>query len=114
MTILAEGTIPATRAMVFKSGAEGPDFRTDVLSFDKVKITKITIFNKTPAQQTVILYIRKKFGELRKLRQYMLQNNESVEYLQGGEFLSLQPGDELEAETSDDDSVDFTVYGELS
>jgi flagellar motor switch protein FliM len=40
--------------------------------------------------------------------------DESAEYLQGGEILSLQPGDVLEAETTTADAVDFVVYGTLS
>ncbi len=114
MAILADGTIPSTRAAVFTVGDEGPDFHTDVIHFTKVNITKITLFNNISTVQTVILYVKKKFGELRKLRQYILKQNESAEYLEPGESMSLQAGDILEAETTTDDAVDFTVIGEIS
>lgn len=114
MAILAEGTIPSTRAIIFKAGAEGPDFHTDVINFEKINITKITMFNNILTMQTIILHVQKQFGDFRKLRQYILKQNESAEYLEPGESLSLQAGDALEAETTTDDAVDFVVYGELS
>ena len=109
MTILAEGTIPATRAAIFKTGV---DFRTDVLNFDKIDVVKITMFNNILAEQTVILSIKKKFGVFRKLRQYKLKQNENGEYLEPGESLPLRAGDVLEAETTNNDAVDFVVYGD--
>lgn len=112
MTILAEGTIPAARAVIFATGAS--DFRTGVLNFGKVKITKITMFNNISTEQTIILSMKKKFGALRKLRQYILKINESAEYLEPGESLPLNAGDDIQAETTTADAVDFTVYGELS
>jgi len=114
MTILAEGTIPATRAVILETGTSASNFRTDVIRFNKADITKITMFNNISTEQTVILSVKKKFGALRKLRQYILKINESAEYLEPGESLSLNAGDVLEAETTTADAVDFTVYGELS
>jgi len=114
MTILADGKIPSTRTVIFETGTSGSDFHTDVFNFDKVNITKITMFNNASAEQTVILYVQKKFGDFRKLRQYVLKQNENGEYLEPGEVLSLRAGDAIEAETTDADSVDFVVYGDLS
>ena len=111
MTILAEGTIPSIRAVIFKAD---PDFHTDVINFEKVDITKITMFNNVLAEQTVVLFVKKQFGTLRKLRQYKLKQNENGEYLEPGEVLPLQAGDILEAQTTTDDAVDFVVYGKLS
>lgn len=114
MAILADGTIPAIRGVIFEAGVDGPDLHTDVVNFDKVDVTKITLFNKIAMQQTVVLYVRQQFGELRKLRQYRLLQNENAEYLEHGEFLPLQYGDEIEAETGTDDAVDFVIYGTVS
>lgn len=111
MAILIDGRIPQARATVFI--VNEPDFKTDVFNFEKVNVTKITLFNTGSNPQTVILYVRKKFGEFRKLRQYMLLGSESAEYLAGGEFLPLRAGDILEAEATDADVVDFVVYGDI-
>jgi hypothetical protein len=116
MPILADGRIPTARAIVFTVGPTDDldlTFDTDIVNFEKVIINKITLFNNIQTIQTVVLFVRRKFGVFRKLRQYVLMQNESAEYLQGGEFLSLQPGDVLEAETTTADAVDFVVYGTL-
>ena len=116
MPILADGKIPVARTVVFTVGpttALDGTFDTDIINFEKVIINKITLFNTIQTIQTVILYVRQKFGEFRKLRQYVLMQNDSAEYLQGGEILSLRPGDVLEAETTTADAVDFVVYGTL-
>lgn len=116
MAILADGTIPTAREVIFTVGPTTSGeltFDTDIINFSKVFVNRITIFNNVLTQQTVILYVKKKFGEFRKLRQYVLKLNESAEYLGGGEFLALQPGDILEGETTTADAVDFVVYGTL-
>ena len=113
MAILIDGTIPATRTVIYKAGTSGPDFQTAVVNFDKINVSKITFFNNIITQQTIILYVRKKFGVFRKLRQYQLKINESAEYLRDGEILPLQAGDDLEAETTTAGAVDFVVYGDI-
>jgi len=111
MAILADGTIPATEAAVYI--VTGTDFRTDIVDFTRVDINKITMFNNIQTQQTIILSVRKKDGELRKLQQYVLKKDESAEYLDGGEILPLEVGDEIDAITTTADAVDFVVYGKL-
>ena len=118
MAILADGRIQTavTREVIFVIGPTDDldlTFDTDVINFERVTVNKITLFNNIQTIQTVILYVRRKFGNFRKLRQYVLMQNESAEYLSGGEILSLQPGDVLEAETTTADAVDFVVYGTL-
>ncbi len=118
MPILADGTIETagSKEVIFAVGPTNDlnlTFDTDVINFEKVIINKITIFNNIQTIQTVVLFVRRKFGEFRTLRQYVLMQNDNAEYLQGGEILSLQPGDVLEAETTTADAVDFVVYGTL-
>ena len=112
MAILIDGTVPTTRGAIYTVSV--PQFKTDVFNFDKVNVNKITIFNTSSNPQTVSLFVTKKFGETRKLRQYMLLGDENAEYLSGGEFLPLSVGDILEAETTDADVVDFVVYGTIA
>lgn len=114
MAILIDGTVPTTRTVIYRAGTSGSDFQTDIVNFDKINISKITLFNNIQTQQTIILYVRKQFGVFRKLRQIQLKINESAEYLEDGEILPLQPGDDLEAETTTDDAVDFVVYGDIA
>lgn len=114
MTILIDGLVPTTRTVIYRVGTTGSDFRTDVINFDEIKVTKITLFNNIQTQQTIILYVKKRFGEFRKVRQIQLKINESADYLEDGEFLPLHPGDELEAETTTADAVDFVVYGDIA
>ena len=118
MPILADGRIQTavTREVIFAVGPTDDldlTFDTDVINFERVTINKVTIFNNIQTIQTVVLFVKRKFGEFRTLRQYVLMQNDSAEYLQGGEILSLQPGDVLEAETTTADAVDFVIYGKL-
>ena len=112
MAILANGTIPATEEPVYI--VTGTDFRTDVIDFERVTINKITMFNNIQTQQTIILSIKKKDGEPRKLHQYILKRDESAAYLDGGELLPLEVDDEIVAQTTTADAVDFVIYGVLS
>jgi len=117
MPVLAEGTVPATAEIIFKVGQSIGDkltFETNVFNFEEVLVDKITFFNNIITQQTVILSLRRKSGGFRKLRQFELKINESAEYLQAGEFLPLEAGDELEGETTTADAVDFIVCGTLA
>ena len=116
MAILAEGTIPATPEIIYRVGQSVGDkttFETGVIDFDRITLDKITFFNNIQTQQTVILSMKRKSGGFRKLRQFQLKINESGEYLQAGELLPLRAGDELEAETTTADAVDFVVCGTL-
>ena len=117
MPVLAEGTIPATPEVIFRVGQSVGDkltFETNVFNFEEVQVDKITFFNNIQTQQTVILSLKRKSGGFRKLRQFQLKINESAEYLQGGEFIPMRVGDELEGETTTADAVDFIVCGTLA
>ena len=110
MTILAEGTIPAIQGILFPSD---PVFSTSVLDFEKVIIEKITMFNTNTTSQIVKLFVKKKFGTVRSVRRFVLEGDDCGEYLEPGEVLSLDPGDDIEGLATDADVVQFIIYGEL-
>lgn len=113
MAILVDGTVPTSVSNpLIRTDAD--DFKTDVLNFTEVKVDRITFFNKVLTMQTIILSVKRKFGEARKLRRYVLKQNESAEYLNSGEFLPLRAGDVIEAVTTTADAVDFVIHGTLS
>lgn len=106
MTILASGQLEVTQSTIFE--ADGGDV------FDSASFTieKITFFNINAAAQTAILYLQKQFSTSRKLRQFVLQQNEGGEFLEPGEVLTLENGDQLLAETTTANAVNFAVLGE--
>jgi len=106
VTILASGQLAVTQTAIFE--AEG----ADVLDGASFTIEKITFFNVNATAQTAILYLQKQFGASRKLRQFVLQENEGGEFLEPGEILTLENGDQLLAETTTANSVNFAVLGE--
>ncbi len=106
MTILAEGQLAITQETIFE--ADGGD----VFGSASFTLEKITFFNTNAAAQTAILYLKKRGLTSRELRQFVLQISEGGEYLEPGEVLKLQNGDQLLAETTSASVVNFAVIGE--
>ena len=106
MTILAEGQLAITQSTIFE--AVGANY----FGSANFTIQKITFFNTNAAAQTAILYLQKRNSTSRELRQFVLQLNEGGEYLEPGEVLKIENGDQLLAETTTVSSVNFAVIGE--
>lgn len=105
--ILGDGTLEITPTPIFSLN-RGP-----FLQKKNASVAKITFFNTAATAETAILYIRKaNTTPIRELRQFVLQQNEGGEYLEPGEVLDLQNGDELQAETTTASAVNFIVVGE--
>lgn len=105
MTILANGQVATTRAIIFKVTD------ADILNTERTLIDKVTFFNENIAEQTAILFVKERFGSSRKIRQFKLLQNEGGEYLEPGDNLPLEIGDSLEAETTTASAVNFVVFG---
>lgn len=101
MTILADGQVSTTQSTLYEVGSA-------VLS---AKVEKVTFFNTNVADQTAILFVKSRFGTPRKVRQFIMPENNGGEYLEPGEFLPLGNGDSLEAITTTAVAVDFIVFG---
>lgn len=108
MTILADGQVSDSKAIIFEVGDSA------VLDTTKALIEKIVVFNTVSTEQTVNLFVKKRFGVSRQLRQFTLQRHTGGEYLEPGETLPIDLGDEIEAETTTAGAVDFVVFGFLS
>lgn len=106
MAILADGQVAITQSTIFEADGS-PIF--DSASFT---IEKITFFNTNAEAQTAILYLQKRNVTSIEIRQFILQQNEGGEYLEPGEVLTLENGDELLAETTTASAVNFAVVGE--
>ena len=106
MSILADGQIAITESTIFV--ADGGD----VFGSASFTIEKITFFNINALAQTAILFLMTRFGTSRELRQFVLQQNEGGEYLEPGESITLENGDELLAITTTASAVNFAVVGE--
>lgn len=105
MPILSEGQLEITESTIFV--ADGSDIFGSA-SFD---IKKVTFFNTNALSQTAILFLQKRNLTSRELRQFVLQQNEGGEYLEPGETLTLENGDELLAITTTDSAVNFAIIG---
>ena len=113
MTILAEGQLvdfvsqQTDEIILFTVGG------ADVLPITRAVLTKVTFFNTSSVTQTIILAIRPFSLESRTLRQFELLENESGEYLEPGETLLMDNGDQLVAQSTTEDVVDFVIVGTL-
>lgn len=105
--ILARGTIPTTQGTIFEV-----NWQRFLSKTPSAKLEKITFFNTNAAAQTAILYLQPRAGTAAEIRQFVLQQNEGGEFLEPGEFMSLDSGDQLQAETTTASAVNFAVIGE--
>lgn len=108
MSILASGQADTSKATIFIVD------RADILRTTKAVVERVTLFNTNAAEQTAILYIKKKNGTSRKLRQYVLAQNQNGEYIEPGGVLDMEHGDVLEAITTTGSAVDYAVFGTRS
>lgn len=106
MAILADGQLATTQSTIFV--ADG----SDVFNGASFTIEKITFFSTNALAQTAILFLKRRFGTAREIRQFILNQNEGGEYLEPGEFITMENGDELLAETTTASAVNFAVVGE--
>ena len=105
MTILADGQLAITQSAIFE--ADG----ANIFGNASFSIEKITFFNPNSITQTVLLFIKERNGIAREVRQFLLKENEGGEYLEPGETLSLENGDQLLAQTTTVNVVDCVVLG---
>jgi len=105
MTILSDGQVATTQTTIFE--ADG----SSVFNSASFTIKKITFFNINAAAQTAILYLQKRSRTAGEIRQFVLQQDEGGEYLEPGEVLEIENGDQLLAETTTASAVNFFVDG---
>ena len=106
MAILASGDVPIVQTVLYTTDS-GRLFNTS-----GAKIEKITLFNLNAAAQTAILYVTQRASTTQVIRQFVLQQNEGGEYLEPGEILQLQGGDQISGETTTASAVNFVILGE--
>ena len=108
MSILASGQLKVVPTTIFEvAGA-------DVRSFTQVIVEKIEFYNTVAGIQTVGLSIVGFSEPALRMRQFKLSKDEGGEYLEPGEFLELNNGDAIEAESSSDDAVNFIIFGAIA
>ena len=105
MAILANGQVAATKTTIFVVD------RADILRTTKANVERVTLFNTGSSEQTITVFVKKRFGTSRQLRQFILKKDESGEYIEPGDGLPMENGDELEAIASTPNVVDYSVVG---
>ena len=75
-------------------------------------LTSLSLFNTSATQQTIFLYFRR-FGSTtnRKIRRFVLAQNQHAQAFSLDDSLVLSPGDELLLETTTASVVDFVLGG---
>ena len=108
MAILASVKVAATKTTVFVVD------RADVLNTTKANVEKVWLFNPSAGEQTIELFVKERFGTSRQLRQFKLLENHSGEYIEAGDGLPMENGDELETDAPVGGVVDLVVTGTRS
>lgn len=74
-------------------------------------VKQITFYNTNAATQTLGVYIKRSGGTARKIRQFSMPQNYSLDFLDDGDTLELSTGDAVEAVTTTATAVDYVVMG---
>jgi hypothetical protein len=96
-TFLAEGQVASTKTTIYTVPAA-----TDTI------VRTVSFTHVAGGTQVVILYVKKSGSVSRVFSRAQLETNE---FAHEEDIGTLQTGDELEAETTDATSVDFSVMG---
>ncbi len=105
MTTLADGRVSDTQTAILVSiGNAGR-------AFEKITFTNVAGSSSSP--ETVRLFLNRALGGIRFLRQWKLTLNETADYLEPGEALSIARDDSLEAVTTTDNVIDFLITGTI-
>jgi len=105
VAILASGQVAASKGTIFVVD------RADILNTTKANVERVTLYNTGSGEQTITLFVKERFGTSRQLRQFILKKDESGEYIEAGDGLPMENGDELEAIASTPSVVDYSVVG---
>ncbi len=108
MTILASGQLKVVPTTIFEVTG------TDVRLFTRVVVRKVEFYNTMAEIQTVDLRIVQFSKSPLRIHQFKLHQDEPGEYPESGEFFELNNGDAIEAQASDDDVVNFIVFGAVA
>lgn len=74
-------------------------------------VKQVAFFNTNAATQTLIVWIKRSGQTARKIRQFTVAENESVDLLDDGDTFQLSTGDAIQASTTTTTAVDYTVMG---
>lgn len=97
--VLADGQLPDTQGAIY------------TVPFGVTAYVKqLLLFNTSASPQTIEIAINAS-GTPRKWRRLVLNENESATVLEHGEALQLSNGQSIEAVSTDDAAVDYTIMG---
>lgn len=96
---LSDGQLPTSLGTIFAASAIIGTY-----------IKQITLFNLNASNQVIRISVNRT-GVTRSWRRFELQTLEAADVLDDGQTMLLEAGDLLLAETTNANSVDFTVSG---
>lgn len=82
-----------------------------VPALTRAYVRQVVFYNTNAATQLLEVWLRRVGNPARKLRQFSISQNESIDLLDTGDTLEFSTGDTIEAKTSNGTSVDFMVMG---
>lgn len=89
--------------------AEGDIYLVPAATVGYVK--QVAFYNTNAATQTLGVFIQRSGGTSRKIRQFILAQNESADLLDDGDTLELAAGDAIRAVTTTATAVNYMVMG---
>lgn len=96
---LANGTVTNSQATILTAAA--------LCTYVK----HLSLYNTNAAQQTVQLWLKHSAGTARKWKRFVLQQDEQVDVIEGGEAYMLANGTVIQAQTTTNGGVDFWIDG---
>ena len=96
---LADGELPSAQAVIFNATAQIGTY-----------VKSITLFNNNLANQVIRIGVQRT-GDVRSWRRLELLQFESADIVDDGEVMILEANDTIVGETTNANSVDFTISG---
>jgi len=97
---LGNGQVANSQTTIFTATA-------DVTTYVK----HLSLYSTNAAQQTVQLWLKHSGGTARKWKRYVLEQDEQVDVIEGGEAYMLDEGTEIQASTTTNNGVDWWADG---
>ncbi len=74
-------------------------------------ITYLGFLNTSATEQTIFIYLRRKGGTNRKMRRFVLKQNQNGQWISRNEDPTLSPGDSILMDTTTASVLDYLLCG---
>ncbi len=102
---IADGQVKTSASVIYSVPTVG---------VEHVVVTYLGMLNTNAAEQTIFIYLRRKGTTERKMRRFVLKQNQHGQWISRNEDPTLSPGDAVLMETTTAAAVDYIMCGTVA